>query len=57
MEGTGVIQNKSEVYTAEQMKRWALAETTFDKPVVIVTQEEAMQAEKGFSELKKNMEI
>ena len=24
-----------------------------DKPVVIVTQEEAMQAEKGFSELKK----
>jgi hypothetical protein len=53
MEGTGVIQNKSEVYTAEQMKRWTLAETTFDKPVVIVTQEEAMQAEKGFSELKK----
>ncbi len=53
MEGTGVIQNKSEVYSAEQMKRWALAETTFDKPVVIVTQEEAIQAEKGFSEQKK----
>jgi len=53
MEGTGVIQNKSEVYTPEQMKRWTLAETTFDKPVVIVTQEEAMQAEKGFSEQKK----
>ena len=53
MEGTGVIQNKSEVYSAEQMKRWALAETTFDKPVIIVTQEEAMQAEKGFSEQKK----
>lgn len=53
MEGTGVIQNKSEVYTPEQMKRWALAETTFDKPVIIVTQEEAIQAEKGFSEQKK----
>ena len=53
MEGTGVIQNKSEVYSTEQMKRWALAETTFDKPVVIVTQEEAMHAEKGFSEQKK----
>ena len=53
MEGTGVIQNKSEVYSAEQMKRWALAENTFDKPVVIVTQEEAMQAEKGFSDKKK----
>lgn len=53
MEGTGVIQNKSEVYSAEQMKRWALAENTFDKPVVIVTQEEAIQAEKGFSDQKK----
>ena len=53
MEGTGVIQNKSEVYSAEQMKRWSLAENTFDKPVVIVTQEEAMQAEKGFSDKKK----
>lgn len=53
MEGTGVIQNKSEVYSAEQMKRWALGENTFDKPVVIVTQEEAMQAEKGFSDKKK----
>jgi hypothetical protein len=53
MEGTGVIQNKSEVYSAEQMKRWALAENTFDKPVVIVTQEEAIQAEKGFSAQKK----
>lgn len=53
MEGTGVIQNKSEVYTAEQMKRWELAQKTFDKPVVIVTQEEATQAEKGFSDKKK----
>jgi hypothetical protein len=57
MEGTGVIQNKSEVYSAEQMKRWALAETTFDKPVVIVTQEEAIQAEKGFSEQKVENDI
>jgi hypothetical protein len=53
MEGTGVIQNKSEVYSAEQMKRWALAENTFDKPVVIVTQEEAIAKESSFSEQKK----
>ena len=53
MEGTGVIQNKSEVYSAEQMKRWALAENTFDKPVVIVTQEEAIAKESSFSDQKK----
>src|SRR5690606_37971506 len=33
-------------------KRWELAERTFDKPVVIVTQEEAERAEKGFSDKK-----
>ena len=53
MEGTGVIQNKSEVYSAEQMKRWALAENSFDKPVVIVTQEEAIAKESSFSDQKK----
>ena len=53
MEGTGVNTNRKEVYTAEQMKRWAQAENTFDKPVIIVTQEEAERAEKGFSDAKK----
>ena len=53
MEGTGVNTNRKDVFTAEQMKRWAQAENTFDKPVVIVTQEEAERAEKGFSEAKK----
>lgn len=53
MEGTGVNINRKDVFTTEQMKRWALAENTFDKPVVIVTQEEAEKTEKGFSEAKK----
>jgi hypothetical protein len=53
MEGTGVLQNRSEVFTAEQVKRWELAEKTFDKPVVIVTQDEAIAAEKSFSDKKK----
>ena len=35
------------------MKRWELAENTFDKPVVIVTQEEAVAKESSFSEQKK----
>ncbi|WP_445722781.1 M1 family metallopeptidase [Flavobacterium sp.] len=52
MEATGEHQNRKDVFTAEQMKRWALAENTFDKPVVIVTQAEAEAAEKGFSEKK-----
>ncbi|SHI69233.1 M1 family metallopeptidase [Flavobacterium haoranii] len=53
MEATGVLQNRKEVFTAEQVKRWELAEKTFDKPVIIVTQQEAENAEKGFSEKKK----
>ena len=57
LDGTGVLQNRSEVYSAEQVKRWQLAENTFDKPVVIVTQAEAIAAEKGFSTAKKTWHL
>ena len=53
MEATGVLQNRAEVFTPEQVKRYELAEKSYDKPVVIVTQEEAKMAEKGFSTQKK----
>ncbi len=53
MEATGVLQNRSEVFTPAQVKRWELAEKTFDKPVVIVTQEEAVAKESSFSDQKK----
>jgi hypothetical protein len=53
MEATGELQNRKDVYTTEQLKRWELAQKTFDKPVVIVTQEEAEAATKGFSDKKK----
>jgi hypothetical protein len=53
MEATGELTNRSEVFTAEQVKRYELALKTYDKPVVIVTQAEAEAAEKGFSEKKK----
>ena len=53
MEATGELMNRSEVFTAEQVKRYELAQKTFDKPVVIVTQAEAEASEKGFSEKKK----
>jgi hypothetical protein len=53
VDATGELMNRSEVFTAEQVKRYALAQKTFDKPVVIVTQAEAEAAEKGFSDKKK----
>jgi len=53
MDATGELMNRSEVFTPEQVKRYALAQKTFDKPVVIVTQSEAEVAEKGFSDKKK----
>lgn len=53
MEATGELQNRSEVFTADQVKRWEKAQNTFDKPVIIVTQAEAEKAEKGFSDKKK----
>ncbi len=49
MEGTGDHINRKDVFTPAQMKRWELAANTFDNPVIIVTQEEAEAAEKGFS--------
>ena len=53
MEATGTLMNRSEVFTPEQLKRYALAEKSFDKPVIVVTQAEAEAAEKGFSDKKK----
>lgn len=53
MEATGTLQNRAEVFTPEQVKRYAQAEKSFDKPVVVVTQAEAEAAEKQFSTKKK----
>jgi hypothetical protein len=53
MEATGELMNRSEVFTPAQVKRYELAQKSFDKPVVIVTQAEAEASEKGFSEKKK----
>lgn len=53
MEATGSLMNRAEVFTPAQLARYAQAEKSFDKPVVVVTQEEAEAAEKGFSSKKK----
>ena len=49
MEATGELQNRKDVYSKEMMNRYEKAKKSFDKPVIIVTQEEAEEAEKGFS--------
>ncbi len=53
LNATGELMNRNEVFTATQVKRYELAQKTFDKPVVIVTQAEAEITEKGFSDKKK----
>lgn len=53
LEATGTLLNRNEVFTPEQLKRYAEAEKSFDKPVIVVTQAEAEAAEKGFSDKKK----
>jgi hypothetical protein len=53
MEATGELQNRKEVFTAAQVKRYELAQKTFDNPVLIVTPEEAKVSEKGFSDKTK----
>lgn len=53
LEATGNLLNRSEVFTPEQLKRYKLAEQSFDKPIIIATQAEAEAREKGFSTSKK----
>src|SRR5260221_13588795 len=51
--GTGMVQNLKEVLTSEQYARFEKAKTSYDKPVVICTQQEAIAREKTKSKDKK----
>ena len=53
MAATGMVQNPKEVLTVDQQARFEKAKTTFDKPVIIATQEEAIVREKIKSKDKK----
>ncbi|MBT8186504.1 MAG: M1 family metallopeptidase [Croceitalea sp.] len=48
VDATGVLQNRKEVFSKEMLKRYNEAKKSYDKPVVIVTQEEAEAKEKSF---------
>ncbi len=44
---SGTLQNPTDVLTAEQMERFEKAKTSYEDPVIIVTQKEAQRAEKS----------
>ena len=52
MEATGRLQNPKEVLTRQEYRRFQASEYSFDKPVLIVTQEEAKAKESSFSKKK-----
>ncbi len=49
LDGTGKLLNRKKMLTSKQYKRYEQALKSYDKPVIIVTQEEAEKAEKGFA--------
>ncbi|HET8753283.1 MAG TPA: M1 family peptidase, partial [Salinimicrobium sp.] len=57
LDGTGTLVNRKEVFSKEMMNRYEKAKKTYDKPVFIVTEEEAIAAEKGFSEKTKTWKL
>ncbi len=54
---TGKLQNMGSVLSSTEMKRFREAENSTDKPVIIVTQDEAVEAEKEPSDKKKTWEF
>ncbi len=53
LDATGTLQNRKEVFSKEMIKRYDKAKKSYDKPVIIVSQKEAEEASKGFSDKKK----
>ena len=52
LEATGSLQNPKDVLTRQEYKRFQESATSFDKPVIIVSQKEATAKESGFSTKK-----
>lgn len=49
LDGTGVLTNRKEVFSEKMMERYEKAKTSYNEPVLIVTQDEAEAAEKNFA--------
>ena len=57
LDGTGHIINRKEMLTKKQWKRFEKAQKSFDKPVIIVTQEEAEKNEQEVSKKTKTWKL
>jgi hypothetical protein len=57
VEATGQLQNPKDVLSRQEYKRYREAQTSFDQPVMIVTQTEAEEREKNFSQKKSTWEF
>ena len=53
VEATGQLQNPKEVLSREEFKRYKTAQNTFDTPIIIVSEDEAIAKETQFSDKKK----
>ena len=54
---SGVLQNQEEVLSKTELDRLEKAKTSFNKPVIIVTEKEAIQKEKSRSKARKTWEF
>lgn len=57
LDGTGHVINRKEMLTSKQWKRYQKALTSYDEPVIIVTQEEAEENEKEVSKKTKTWKL
>ncbi|MGM0635147.1 MAG: M1 family metallopeptidase [Bacteroidota bacterium] len=57
LDATGELQNRKKVFSKKMMERYEEAKKSFDEPVMIVTEDEAIEAEKGFAEDTKTWEF
>ncbi|TXK73721.1 M1 family metallopeptidase [Mesonia sp. HuA40] len=57
LDATGKLKNRKKVFSKKMIERFEKAKNSYDKPVFIVTQEEAEKAEKGFSKKTKTWQF
>lgn len=57
LDGTGYLTNRDEVFSKDMMKRYNQAKKSYDKPVMIVTEDEARKTEKTKSNKKKTWKL
>ena len=53
LDATGVLQNPKEVLSKIEYNRYKKAQNSFEKPVIIVSEDEVIEKEKSFSKTKK----